>query len=208
MPFTIRTNRCGEKLADDSNHVYRIDRRRGDISYWKCEAKKCNARVHTTNRISSVTIFKEVNEHNHPSNPTKPAVYACLAKIKSDAAYSSLSSRALIGEALTSISSEGHSILVSLSSISRTIRNRRKQSMQAPPIPKSRNGYSIPENFKFLASGEPFLLYDSGICDINRILVFGTEAGLNALEKYCEWAADGTFRLCPEIYYQLYTVTY
>ena len=62
--------------------------------------------------------------------------------------------------------------------------------MQAPPKPKSRNGYSIPENFKFLASGEPFLLYDSGICDIDRILVFGTEAGLNALEKYCEWAAD------------------
>ena len=185
MPFTLRTNRGGEKFADDSNHVYRRDRRRGDISYWKCEVKNCKDRVHTTMRNSSVTIFKEVNEHNHPSNPTKPAVYACLAKIKSDAANSSLSSRALTGEALTSISSEGHSISASLPSMSRTIiRNRRKQSMQAPPIPKSRNGYTNPENFKFLASGEPFLLYDSGICDINRILVFGTEAGLNALEKY------------------------
>ena len=67
--------------------------------------------------------------------------------------------------------------------------------MQAPPIPKSRNGCSIPEKNIFLASGEPFLLYDSGICDIDIFFVFGTEAGLNALEKYCEWAVDGTFRV-------------
>ena len=67
MPFTIRTNRGGEKLADDSNHVSigeEVIFRTGNVN----DAK-----------LSVTIIIEEVNEHNHLSNPTKPAVYACLA---------------------------------------------------------------------------------------------------------------------------------
>ena len=51
-----------------------------------------------------------------------------------------------------------------------------------------------------------FLLYDSGEDDVNRILVFGTNSGLDDLERYKHWACDGTFKCSPEIYYQIYTL--
>jgi len=50
------------------------------------------------------------------------------------------------------------------------------------------------------------LLHDSGETDENIILIFGTQSGLDAMEKYDNWACDGTFKCCPEIFYQLFTI--
>ena len=42
----------------------------------------------------------------------------------------------------------------------------------------------IPDEFKFLENGEKLLLFDSGERNGDRILVFGTESGLDDLVKY------------------------
>lgn len=46
------------------------------------------------------------------------------------------------------------------------------------------NGSMIPDEFKFLENGEKLLLFDSGERNGDRILVFGTESGLEDLVKY------------------------
>lgn len=46
------------------------------------------------------------------------------------------------------------------------------------------NGCMIPDEFKFLENGEKLLLFDSGERNGDRILVFGTESGLEDLVKY------------------------
>ena len=43
---------------------------------------------------------------------------------------------------------------------------------------------------------------------MDRILVFGTESGLDYLLKYKNWAYDGTFKCSPYVYYQSHIVTY
>ena len=53
---------------------------------------------------------------------------------------------------------------------------------------------------KFLASGENFLLLNSGQHDVDRILVFGTESGLDDLVKYKDWTCDRTFKFSPDVY--------
>ena len=52
---------------------------------------------------------------------------------------------------------------------------------------------------------ELFLLYDSGAVN-DRILVFGTERNLDFLQLSDGWYADGTFKVAPPLFRQLYTI--
>ena len=54
--------------------------------------------------------------------------------------------------------------------------------------------------------GEQFLLYDSEINETNRLLVFGTRKMLTILRDSSSWYADGTFKVVPSQFFQLYTI--
>ena len=55
--------------------------------------------------------------------------------------------------------------------------------------------------------GENFLLHDSGpAAGQNRILIFGTQKGLQMLSDAKVWLADGTFKTAPRLFKQNYTV--
>lgn len=43
----MRNSRDSEKLVDDFNFVYRIDRKYSEETNWKCENRECKARVHS-----------------------------------------------------------------------------------------------------------------------------------------------------------------
>ena len=78
----------------------------------------------------------------------------------------------------------------------------------APSIPTSFD-FDIPEDYQQIKIGErehQFLLYDSGIGDSERILIFGTMDGIRTLEKSETWATDGMFKSCPEIFFQFLNV--
>ena len=67
---------------------------------------------------------------------------------------------------------------------------------------------TIPQQFQVTHSDEPFLLYDStsGIDTSNRILIYSTETNLRALTTTGHWFADGTFKVAPELFYQVFTI--
>ena len=50
-----------------------------------------------------------------------------------------------------------------------------------------------------------FLQYDSG-AEENRILIFGTEESKRVLELSENWQADGTFKVTPPIFAQVYSI--
>ena len=51
-----------------------------------------------------------------------------------------------------------------------------------------------------------FLVFDSGIDDLDRILVLPLEKGLDDLESSKNWAFDGTFKVSPSLWGQLVTL--
>ena len=55
---------------------------------------------------------------------------------------------------------------------------------------------------------EPFVMYDSGSLDEERIIIYGTEEMFNRLQIHLHWACDGTFAVTPPSFYQLFTVHY
>ncbi len=49
-------------------------------------------------------------------------------------------------------------------------------------------------------------MFDSGLDDDERILVFSTDECIQLLRDSNNWFADGTFKTTPLLFYQLYTI--
>ncbi|QQP34796.1 Putative LOC100898192, partial [Caligus rogercresseyi] len=97
--------------------------------------------------------------------------------------------------------------LPTLSNITRSVRGWKTINKKFPTSPQSRMGFSIPPRFKTLENYEEnFLLYDSGEEDQSRILIFGTNSGLQDLTTNRKWAIDGTFQITPDFFYQIVIV--
>jgi hypothetical protein len=70
------------------------------------------------------------------------------------------------------------------------------------------NFSDIPDNLKQTLSGKRFFLYDSGIEDEERILIFSSDFQIEYLNKSETWLIDGTFKSCPREFNQLFTVNF
>jgi hypothetical protein len=64
----------------------------------------------------------------------------------------------------------------------------------------------INENLKLTIGGNLFLMYDSGFMDENRIVIFSTNLLLEILGGAETWLGDGTFRIAPREFLQVYTL--
>lgn len=75
-----------------------------------------------------------------------------------------------------------------------------------PAIPSTTAELVIPADFKITFTAKQFLLHDDGPDSENRMLIFSTADNLQLLRENNEWFVDGTFKTCPPLYEQLYTV--
>jgi hypothetical protein len=66
--------------------------------------------------------------------------------------------------------------------------------------------FEIPLQLQKTMNGEKFLYLDSGINDINKILIFTTEEFIERLKHSETWLGDGTFRMVPNTFQQLYVL--
>ena len=65
----MKSSRGCAKLVDNGNYIYRLDRKYGEKTYWKCEVKQSKARVHTTHKDDTLSICAAFDDHCHSSNP-------------------------------------------------------------------------------------------------------------------------------------------
>ena len=137
---------------------------------------------------------------------SKVEAKAAIQELKKEALTSSHPTRALVAECLSSLDDCARAELPNLQHVSRNVRHWKQETSCTPPIPSERRGFVIPSEFQSLNSGEKFLQYDSGVDDENRILLFITNDGIEDLRKYKNWAMDGTFKVSPDIYFQLFTI--
>ena len=96
--------------------------------------------------------------------------------------------------------------LPQLESVKRTIRNYKSLSIENCGSPTCAAEIVIPEKYKTSLKGEPFLLYDSGFGDEQRIIIYGTLKFLSLLRNSDSWFCDGTFSVVPDLFTQLYTI--
>ncbi|KRX32497.1 hypothetical protein T06_2394, partial [Trichinella sp. T6] len=72
-----------------------------------------------------------------------------------------------------------------------------------PRLPEHRHDLVIPDKLKTTKSGEDFLLCQS---NCRHILVFATGTNIRLLAACRTWGMDGTFKIVPQWYQQLFTI--
>ena len=143
--------------------------------------------------------------HTHGPDSTRVALIKGISKMKDRALNSEDSTRCILASGLELMNDSSISVLPKFDSIKRTIR-RQKACTEKFDISTSAENIIIPDKFKLTLKGQQFLLYDSGIHDTNRILVFGTCQMLSLLCDSSNWYADGIFKVVPSQFFQLYTI--
>uniref|UniRef100_A0A0L8HTQ2 MULE transposase domain-containing protein n=1 Tax=Octopus bimaculoides TaxID=37653 RepID=A0A0L8HTQ2_OCTBM len=83
---------------------------------------------------------------------------------------------------------------------------KKKRKSQFLANSEARTGFEISEEYCKLDNGEQFLRYDSGIEDQQHMLVFASESALQDIASYCHLTYDGTFKIVPEEWFQLFSI--
>lgn len=72
-------------------------------------------------------------------------------------------------------------------------------------LPMNLEELLIPDRYTVTTNVSPFLLFDSGP-EPNRMLIFSIRNNMRLLSQSRHWYADGTFKVVPQLFGQLYTV--
>ncbi|XP_065321616.1 uncharacterized protein LOC135929050 [Gordionus sp. m RMFG-2023] len=201
MAEFILSSRNNHQLLLLDFYLFQKEKTSNQITYWRCiqfNVDECSGRARTKNGIP---IF-----HNH-KQPDIADIEARreLNRIKQVASSSQSLPNNIIADISSNISIAATGKMSSCSLIKRTIQRKRRQVGRAPAVPVSLIDLVIPIEYQLSNNNEQFLLYDSGHHD-HRCIIFSTIKNLQFLSTCDKWYADGTFKTCPPLFQQIYTI--
>lgn len=142
------------------------------------------------------------NTHNHTPDAAKLGAKRVVAEIRRKALTTSESPQAIVAAASQGLPASIRAQLPAIRVIKRNVQRVRHTVNYPLPAPNNLNDLIIPPEYQTTASGQNFLLYDSGPGN-ERILVFGTESNMRYLARSTDLFADGTFKASPGIFHQV-----
>ncbi|CAF3860645.1 unnamed protein product [Rotaria sp. Silwood1] len=202
---TLSTTEKNKPLLLSKGFCYTIDKATNDKIYWKCEyARKleCKDRIHT-NDIKT-TILHENDNHNHPGNAISSEIRIFEEKFRDRAVNCNENTQTVLDNCLTDLSDLAVARIPNFKHIKRNMKHRRVMN-DSPKIPNDRTFNQIPDILSVTKRSNEFLQFDSGPGD-DRIIIFSTLEQLQLLENCEQLLVDGTFKVAPAIFYQLYAM--
>ncbi|CAF2132253.1 unnamed protein product, partial [Rotaria magnacalcarata] len=164
--------------------AYTIDKTTNDKTYWKCEHVrkfKCKGRIHTN--CTHTTLLHENDNHNHPGNPVSTEIRIFEEKIRHRVLNANEATQNVIDYCLTNLSDHA----------------------DLPEIPHDKTFNLIPDKLTTTKQNSLFLQFDSGPGN-DGIIMFASAEELQLLESGEQLLVDGTFKVTPSIFYQLYAM--
>ena len=147
----------------------------------------------------------ETNQHTHAPSAISCELTKIRSNIKRKAHTIQETAQKILGTELVNITFTVAVNLPNLSHLRRHIRSQR-QDGNIKPIPQRKEDIPVlPQKYQETLTGERFLFFGSGVGDTSRMFIFATDEGIHLLQCCEQWFGDGTFKLCPEIFYQIYT---
>ena len=154
----------------------------------------------------NVELVGEINEHTHPPSQDQTKVPKIKPSIKRRSQATHNTPQQILGAALQNISETAAVNLPQIKNLKLAIHSQRKDN-DLPPTPlRGENNLVLPERYEVSKAGEQFLIFDSGVGGNERILIFVTPQGIHFLSNKNHWFMDEKFKLCPEIFYQVYII--
>lgn len=192
----------GNEMLIFEGYRYRKDKTNIASKTWRCAKSTCRGRALTKSETHKVT-----KEHNHGPCVEEREALVIKQNIKDMAKTSDERPRSIIQQCSQEVSSEG-AVLIQNYNAARMMIHRERKKMFQNGVTSATNiqEIEIPEEFKKTFRGDTFLLYDSGNDDQNRMIIFGTFNNLALLHEFGDWCVDGTFKVAPNLFYQVYTI--
>lgn len=167
---------------------------------WRCrmyQSMKCKARLTT---IGS-EVVKEHGEHTHSGNVATALGRRAVGEMK--AKMDSLLSTPSSSQAAVVVTLDDH-VLMALPkhrALSRTLQREKCRQTAGDNIPAAPSDlmFVMPQMF------EDMVLFDSGPGE-DRFIILGCQQLLDGLARADLWLADGTFKVVPHIFFQLYSI--
>ncbi|CAG7729356.1 unnamed protein product [Allacma fusca] len=171
---------------------------------WECCFRK--SRLCVGKYVSrSGEVIETRGTHNHSSSLSDNEAFQVVAAIKDRASRSHVTPANIVADALSARTDHVITSLPLERTLTRLVRKVRHREDLNEPRPLSLVDLVIPDRLKVTQSGEPFLLSDSGPGP-QRILLFSTKHDLSILAENNDWYMDGTFKVAPHPFCQLYTI--
>lgn len=160
-----------------------------DKELWRCERRTCKARIHTR----ANTIVMEVGLHNHVVTHGQVEVERARSNMKRRAETTEESTRSIVQNELLTVPVDVAHLLPKRPTLSRDVRRHRQ--MGGTSDQQDMSVYSLTK------SNQPFIR-------VNRenMIIFAADDDLEFLAGCEHWFADGTFRVAPNGFEQLYTI--
>ena len=202
------TSQKGNRKIIKNGYIYVFKKHlANDIRSFECQLRRkgqCRATIKVD--VTDVVV-EEMHEHTHPPSDTKCEVQRVKSRIKDRCGTTNDTTQRILTDVLQGVSATAAVNLPKVEHMRRTIRSQRQAAENLLPEPINRE--TIP-NLTFeqqqTSNGERFLIFDSGMGNADRMLIFATNQALQLLADSEDWFGDGTFKVCPEIYFQFYTI--
>ena len=203
-----QTNQNRTKIITTDGYAYvkKLNLANDGWESFECERRRnfdgCKGKIKVNGNQFLVT-----HPHHHAPNPARNDVLKIRTSIKRRAQTTLDGTQAVVGDALAGIAPAVAAQLPAVKTLRRsTQRNRNAGNNNAVAVPQTRAALPqpLPAEYTTTNAGAPFLRWDSG--DQDRILLFGSQPKLDALQHNTNWFMDGTFDSVPLIYTQLVTL--
>lgn len=193
----------GGKILVYEGYRYRRDKLKLNSTTWRCTEVGCKGRLIVSNNSA-----KPTTAHTHGPEPSKTEVLAYKNQLKSVALSTTTQPKAIMQQCLSTsiMSMEATVSIPNYEATRKTVQRIRQTTGQKSVSFASIDEIEISDAFAKTETGDQFLLWDSKIEEGSRIIMFGTNANLNLLQEFPNWAMDGTFKVVPQFFSQLYTI--
>ena len=187
----------GKPIFEYEGYSYIINKESGNKVIWCCRNSR-RGRLHTM----SGQVIKVVGEHSHGPIHSVREVIEARTKMNTTAKQTVRTTHDIVADGVAKLSDHGITSLPSLQNLKRTVQRIRQNPFS---LPAARDSLVIDPLFIKTNRNRTFLKFDSGSID-QRILIFSTNKQLKMLQNANYIYLEGTFKVVPELYFQLYTV--
>lgn len=202
-------------MLDHEGHLYWFDKLiSGETKKsWRCakrleNTKKCSGRVYTdlnNGNVEIVTIHAA-----HDADAAGVDVARAVTTLKRRAANTQEIPSQLRTNILQNMPLASRSRIPNKSATDKVIHRSRNAADAAPAHPIDRASIVIPDSYQEYEYDsehfENFLLADSGVGDMERILIFGRGTVQNWIGRVQKIYVDGTFSLAPSLFSQVFVI--
>ena len=199
----------GKEQLVINGHRFCRNRSRNDKSYWACSQKAkhgCPCTAITCNQTK--TLLSSSKEHCHTADQRGINAKIAISKMRSLARAANYTPTNILSETLSELDILDKLRLPSINAMKQIMYREHKKAFPSPPIPTTLADIDLPEHYTYTLGVEKecMLLYDAGKLAEKRIMIFGTQRNVIALERSTSYFCDGTFKTAPDIFTQLFTL--